>query len=133
MRSKSAQMLKHVTVAAVFSKTVFKIAGLVGLSLSSIVINEMIELIKRYLWRNYVTELEVPNTDKSYHWLLLWISKHNQQLLHFSVTTVCRNTKSAHATSKFDYEPNAGEHMFKYVWFWDRNYIVPVLLFHSGM
>ncbi|XP_001949279.2 mitochondrial chaperone BCS1 isoform X2 [Acyrthosiphon pisum] len=112
--SKSAQMLKHFTVATVSNKTVTKVVGLVGLSLASMVIDEAIGLIKQYVWRNYVTELEVSNTDKSYNWLLQWISKHNQQLLHFSVTTVCRNTESAHATSKFDYEPNAGEHMFKY-------------------
>lgn len=113
MRSKSGQMLKHFTVAAVSNKTVSKVVGLVGLSLASMVIDEAIGLIKRYVWRNYVTELEVSNTDKSYHWLLQWISKHNQHLLHFSVTTVSRNTKSAHDTPKFDYQPNAGEHMFK--------------------
>lgn len=113
MRSDRVKMLKHVTVAAVSSEAVSKLVGLVSLSLASIVIDETIQLIKRYFWRNYVTELEVPNTDKSYNWLLQWISKHNQQLLHFSVTTVCRNTESAHSTSKFDYEPSAGEHMFK--------------------
>ncbi|KAL5242746.1 hypothetical protein ACI65C_010156 [Semiaphis heraclei] len=108
------QILKHVSVAAISSKTVSKVVGLVSLSLASIVIDETIALIKQHLWRNYVTELEVSNTDKSYYWLLQWISKHNQQLLHFSVSTVCRNTGSAHATSKFYYEPSAGEHMFKY-------------------
>jgi len=113
MHSKSAQMLKHFTVATVTNKTVVKVAGLIGLSLASMVVDEAIGLIKRYVWRNYVTELEVSSSDKCYNWLLHWIAKHNQQLLHFSVTTVNQNTESAHATSKFDYEPNAGEHIFK--------------------
>lgn len=112
--SEKMHLLKHATVVAVSSNYVSKVVGLVSLSLASIVIDETIGLIKRYFWQNYVTELEVSNSDKCYHWLLQWISKYNEHLLHFSVTTVCRNTESGHVTSKFDYEPSSGEHMFKY-------------------
>lgn len=84
------------------------------LSLASLAINESVVLAKGYFWRNYVTELEVSNSDKCYPWLLQWIAKHcNDQLLHFSVTTMFRKTESGLATSKFDYEPSAGEHVFK--------------------
>ncbi|XP_025199538.1 mitochondrial chaperone BCS1-like isoform X2 [Melanaphis sacchari] len=112
--STKVNMLKHISMAAVSSKYMLKVVELVGLSLASIVIDETIGLVKQYFWRNYVTELEVSNSDKCYNWLLQWISKHNQHLLHFSVTTVCRNTDSGHVTSKFDYEPSSGDHMFKY-------------------
>jgi len=113
IHSEKMNLLKHATVVAVSSNYVSKVVGLVSLSLASIVIDETIGLIKQYFWQNYVTELEVSNSDKCYHWLLQWISKYNEHLLHFSVTTVCRNTESGHATSKFDYEPSSGEHMFK--------------------
>lgn len=86
---------------------------LVGLSLASMALNETVVLIKKYFWRNYVTELEVTNTDKCYQWLLQWIAKHNNQLLHFSVTTTYQTTDSGHITSKFTYEPSSGDHQFK--------------------
>lgn len=85
-----------------------------GMSLASLVINESISVVKAYFVRNYITELEVSNTDKCYHWLLQWISKQcDDQLLHFSVTTVFQNKESNNTSSKFDYEPSAGEHVFK--------------------
>jgi len=117
MRSKSGKMLKHFMVAAVSYKTILKIAGLVGLSLGSMAVDEALRLIKLYLWRNFVTELEVTNSDRSYNWLLQWISKQNQQLLHFSVTTKPQNIRSSQksdqVTQKFYYQPNTGVHMIK--------------------
>ncbi|XP_026808638.1 mitochondrial chaperone BCS1-like isoform X2 [Rhopalosiphum maidis] len=128
MSNKNMQILKHVAVAAVSSKYVSKVVGLISLSLASIVINETIELVKLYFWRNYITELEVSNNDKCYPWLLQWISKYNQHLLHFSVNTICRNTESGHMTSKFDYKPSSGEHMFKY-----KGHTIRVKLDRSSM
>lgn len=106
-------MFKDYFFAAMANSYVSKAIALVGFSLVSLAINESVVLIRGYFWRNYITELEVSNSDKCYHWLLQWISKHNDQLLHFTVTTTYRNAETGHATSKFDYEPSAGEHVFK--------------------
>lgn len=86
---------------------------LLGARLTSTVISEIVVSLKGYYKRNYETELEVSSSDKCYHWLLQWISKQDDHLLHFSVTTTHQKTASGHATTKFDYEPSSGEHVFK--------------------
>jgi len=110
----SGEVIKDSLLAVVSHPYTSRALGLVALNLLSLAINETVVLVKGYFWRNYVTELEVSNSDQCYHWLLQWISKHNEQLLHFTVTTTYQKTKSGNATSKFDYEPSAGEHVFKY-------------------
>jgi hypothetical protein len=107
-------LFKDYAFAAVSSTYVSRALGLMCLSLASLAVNETVELVKGYFWRNYITELEVSNSDKCYHWLLQWIARHcNDQLLHFSVTTTMPQTESSLEIPKFDYEPSAGEHMFK--------------------
>lgn len=107
------QFCRDYALAAASSTYVARAVGMIGLSLTSMAISETFVVVKGYFWRNYVTELEVSSTDKCYHWLLQWIALHNDQLLHFTVNTVYKNAESGHATSKFDYEPCAGEHVFK--------------------
>lgn len=104
---------KDYVLATVSNKYMTRVLGMIGLSLTTIVINETILLIKGYFWRNYVTELVVSNTDTCYQWLLQWISKHNEQLLHFTVTTTYQKSESGHTSSKFNYEPSTGDHVFK--------------------
>lgn len=107
-------MFKDYVLATVSNAYTTRVLGMIGLSLTSIVVNETILLLKGYVWRNYVTELVVSNGDTCYQWLLQWISKHNEQLLHFTVTTTYRKSESGHTSSKFNYEPSTGDHVFKY-------------------
>ncbi|VVC26894.1 ATPase, AAA-type, core,ATPase, AAA-type, conserved site,P-loop containing nucleoside triphosphate [Cinara cedri] len=98
-------------LAIVSNTYVAKAVGHLTWTLVSIALNETGNLVKEYIWRNYVTELEVSSSDRCYQWLLEWIAIHNDQLLHFTVTTVSRDSN---AILKFEYEPNAGQHVFKY-------------------
>lgn len=106
-------MLKDYLLAVVSNTYMSRVLGMVGLSLTTVIVNETVILIKGYFWRNYVTELEVSNSDMCYHWLLQWISKHNKQLLHFTVATTHKKNETGNITTKFDFEPNTGEHVFK--------------------
>uniref|UniRef100_A0A8C9ZMT7 BCS1 N-terminal domain-containing protein n=1 Tax=Sander lucioperca TaxID=283035 RepID=A0A8C9ZMT7_SANLU len=56
--------------------------------------------------RNYMITLEVPSRDKSYHWLLSWITKHAKHSQHLSVET----SYLAHET-QFDFHPSPGNHI----------------------
>lgn len=87
-----------------------KTIGQLGVSLVSKAINETENMIKEYIWRHYITELEVSSSDRCYQWLLEWIAKHNNQLLQFTVTTV---SCDSNAIATFEYEPSVGKHTFK--------------------
>lgn len=97
-------------LAVVCNTHVVKAMGEFGATFVSMAINETGNLIKDYIWRNYTTELEVSSHDRCYQWLLEWIAMHNHQLLHFTVTTVSRDSN---AIMQFKYEPSAGQHIFK--------------------
>ncbi|XP_050542100.1 mitochondrial chaperone BCS1-like [Daktulosphaira vitifoliae] len=92
----------------------FKITQLVGVSIASYALSEAYGFVKGYLWRNYVTELEVANSDQCYYWLLQWLADNNN-LFHFSVTTKPSTDDSSFGNKRlYVYEPSSGEHVIKY-------------------
>ncbi|XP_015587313.1 mitochondrial chaperone BCS1 isoform X2 [Cephus cinctus] len=59
--------------------------------------------------------LEVPCRDKSYQWLLQWIThKGARKTQHLSVETSFEQKETGHVKTKYDFIPSIGTHFFKY-------------------
>ena len=70
--------------------------------------------------RHYMMTLEVTSKDKSYHWLLQWISTHGTKTQHMSVDTSFSQNESGKIATKFDFIPSPGTHFFRYQSTWIR-------------
>ena len=58
--------------------------------------------------------LEVPCRDKSYQWILQWITmKGARKTQHLSVETSFEQFESGHTVTKYDFIPSIGTHFFK--------------------
>ncbi|CAH1110260.1 unnamed protein product [Psylliodes chrysocephalus] len=65
--------------------------------------------------RHYMITLEVPCRDKSYQWLLQWMTaKGAKQTQHLSVETSFEQKDSGLIKTKYDFIPNIGTHFFRY-------------------
>ncbi|NWS79614.1 BCS1 protein, partial [Toxostoma redivivum] len=70
--------------------------------------------------RHYMITLEVPSKDKSYQWLLNWVSHHAKHTQHLSVETSYLQHESGRVTTKFDFVPSLGNHFIWYRRKWIR-------------
>ncbi|KAH7963656.1 hypothetical protein HPB52_022324 [Rhipicephalus sanguineus] len=71
--------------------------------------------------RHYMITLEVPCRDKSYQWLLQWITRHARHTQHLSVeTTFLQPEAGGSARTSFDFIPSVGTHFFAYGGSWIR-------------
>ncbi|XP_075741107.1 mitochondrial chaperone BCS1 isoform X7 [Rhipicephalus microplus] len=71
--------------------------------------------------RHYMITLEVPCRDKSYQWLLQWITQHARHTQHLSVeTTFSQPEAGGSARTSFDFIPSVGTHFFAYGGSWIR-------------
>lgn len=67
------------------------------------------------LRRNYMITLEVPCRDKSYQWLLQWITKKGaRRTQHLSVETSFEQKDTGHVTTKYDFIPSIGTHIMRF-------------------
>lgn len=58
--------------------------------------------------------LEVPCRDKSYQWLLQWITyKGARKTQHLSVETSFEQRETGHVKTKYDFIPSVGTHFFR--------------------
>lgn len=87
--------------------------------------------------RHYMITLEVPCRDKSYQWLLQWITqkgaKHTQ---HLSVETSFLQRDTGHVKTKYDFIPSIGTHIMRYGGTWikvDRAREQHTLDLHMGV
>ncbi|XP_077987966.1 mitochondrial chaperone BCS1-like [Glandiceps talaboti] len=71
--------------------------------------------------RHYMMTLEVPSKDKSYSWLLQWITSHANKTQHLSVETTFHQTEGGSIRTEFDFVPSPGTHFF-----WYKNYLIKV-------
>lgn len=63
--------------------------------------------------RHYMTTLEVPCRDKSYQWLLQWITHRGaKKTQHLSVETTFQQIETGKITTRHDFIPSVGEHFF---------------------
>lgn len=71
--------------------------------------------------RNYMITLEVPCRDKSYQWLLQWITKRGaQNTQHLSVETSFEKKDNGSVSTKYDFIPSVGTHIMWYRNTWIR-------------
>ena len=70
--------------------------------------------------RHCMMTLEVPSKDKSYSWLLHWITTHAKHTQHLSVETTFAQAETGKINTKFGFIPSPGQHFFWYRRTWIR-------------
>lgn len=85
--------------------------GLVGIGTALAVARKGTQIGMIFFRRNYMITLEVPSRDKSYHWLLSWITKHAKHTQHLSVETSYMQHESGRVHTQFDFHPSPGNHI----------------------
>jgi len=72
-------------------------------------------LFRRY----YMTTVEVTCKDKSFHWLLQWLTRRGDRgTQHLSVETSFIETDSGKVMTRYDYQPSVGTHFMKFNGTW---------------
>lgn len=92
--------------------------GLVGVGTALAVARKGAQVGMIFFRRNYMITLEVPSKDKSYHWLLSWITKHARHTQHLSVETSYLAHESGRVHTQFDFHPSPGNHII-----WSEEFI----------
>lgn len=85
--------------------------GLVGVGTALAVARKGAQIGMIFFRRHYMITLEVPSRDKSYHWLLSWITKHAKHTQHLSVETSYMQHESGRVHTQFDFHPSPGNHI----------------------
>lgn len=95
--------------------------GLFGLGAGAALLRKGFQTSLILFRRHYMITLEVPCRDKSYQWLLQWMTvKGARQTQHLSVETSFEQKDSGHVKTKYDFIPSIGTHFFKYGSTWIR-------------
>ncbi|XP_026865514.1 mitochondrial chaperone BCS1 isoform X2 [Electrophorus electricus] len=94
--------------------------GLVGVGTAIAVARKGSQIGMIFFRRHYMITLEVPSRDKSYHWLLSWITKHAKHTQHLSVETSYMQHESGRIHTQFDFHPSPGNHIIWYGRKWIR-------------
>ncbi|XP_050309165.1 mitochondrial chaperone BCS1 [Anthonomus grandis grandis] len=95
--------------------------GLFGVGAGAAILRKGYQTSLILFRRHYMITLEVPCRDKSYHWLLQWMTyKGAKQTQHLSVETSFEQKDSGHVKTKYDFIPSIGTHFFKYGRTWIR-------------
>ncbi|XP_078408842.1 mitochondrial chaperone BCS1 [Cetorhinus maximus] len=85
--------------------------------------------------RHCMITLEVTSRDKSYHWLLNWITHHAKRTQHLSVETSYLQHESGRISTTFDFVPSPGNHFIWYNSKWlrvERNREKQMIDLHTG-
>lgn len=94
--------------------------GLVGVGTLLAVAKKGTQYGMVFFRRHYMMTLEVPSKDKSYQWLLQWISQHARQTQHLSVETTYHQQDTGKVNTQFDFVPSPGTHFFRFGNTWIR-------------
>ncbi|XP_052833255.1 mitochondrial chaperone BCS1 [Octopus bimaculoides] len=93
--------------------------GLVGVGTGMAALRKLSQYGVILLRRNYLISLEVPSSDKSYRWLLHWISNRAyKRTQHLSVHTKYHQSDTGRVFTYFDFVPSPGDHFFKHKGNW---------------
>lgn len=93
--------------------------GLFGIGASAAVLRKAFQASLVFFRRNYMITLEVPCRDKSYQWLLQWITvKGARKTQHLSVETSYEQHDTGLIKTKYDFIPSVGTHYFNYQGTW---------------
>lgn len=64
--------------------------------------------------RQCMITMEVTSRDKSYQWLLQWITKYGTRTQHLSVDTEFQQSAAGQVKTRFHFVPSPGNHYFRY-------------------
>ena len=70
--------------------------------------------------RHCMITLKVSSKDKSYHWLLMWISANAVHTQHLSAETSFQQLENGSVRTRFDFVPSPGIHFMRYGRTWIR-------------
>ena len=88
--------------------------GLVGVGAGLALLRKVNQAAMIAFRRNCMVTLEVSSRDKSYQWLLQWITKHASHTKHLSAETTFEQLENGSVRTKFDFVPSPGVHYFWY-------------------
>ncbi|XP_076175054.1 mitochondrial chaperone BCS1 isoform X1 [Ptiloglossa arizonensis] len=95
--------------------------GLFGLGAGAALLRKGMQIGMIMFRRHYMITLEVPCRDKSYQWLLQWIThKGAKETQHLSVETSFEQKETGHIKTRYDFIPSIGTHFFSYKGNWVR-------------
>lgn len=95
--------------------------GLFGVGAAAAILRKALQGSMILFRRHCMITLEVPCRDKSYQWLLHWITeKGARQTQHLSVETSFEQKDTGHINTKYDFIPSIGTHFFNYNGSWIR-------------
>jgi chaperone BCS1 len=88
--------------------------GLFGLGAGAAILRKGFQGSLILFRRHYMITLEVPCRDKSYQWLLQWITeKGARQTQHLSVETSFEQKDTGQIKTTYDFIPSVGTHFFR--------------------
>lgn len=94
--------------------------GLVGVGTALALARKGVQLGLVAFRRHYMITLEVPARDRSYAWLLSWLTRHSTRTQHLSVETSYLQHESGRISTKFEFVPSPGNHFIWYRGKWIR-------------
>lgn len=95
--------------------------GLFGVGAGAAILRKGMQMGMIFFRRHYMITLEVPCRDKSYQWLLQWIThKGARKTQHLSVETSFEQKETGQIKTKYDFIPSIGTHFFNYQGNWIR-------------
>lgn len=95
-------------------------AGLFGIGMATALLKKGTQIGMIMFRRHCMMSLEVPSKDKSYYWLLNWISVCGTKTQHLSVETTFRQSDAGKIDTTFDFVPSPGSHFFRFKNTWIR-------------
>lgn len=111
--------------------------GLFGLGAGAAMLRKGLQGALILFRRHYMITLEVPCRDKSYQWVLQWITqKGARHTQHLSVETSFQQRDTGHVKTKYDFIPSIGTHIMRYGGTWikvDRAREQHTLDLHAGI
>lgn len=94
-------------------------AGLFGVGALAAVSRKGLQFGSILFRRHCMMSLEVTNRDKSYYWVLSWISKHaKQSTQHIGVETSFTQTDTGAVHTQYHFVPSVGDHYIRFQGTW---------------
>ena len=87
--------------------------GLVGVGAGLALLRKASQFGMVAFRRHFMITLEVPSKDKSYQWLLQWISANATYSQHLSAETSFQQLENGSVRTRFDFVPSPGAHYFR--------------------
>ena len=93
--------------------------GLFGIGAMATISKKGSQLGWSLFQRQYMTTVEITCKDKSYFWMLQWMTRCGaKETQHLSVDTTFVETESGKISTRYDFQPSIGTHYMKYNGVW---------------